>query len=172
MPSKIKEERINVKSIVESSWTSVIVQNHTECTFRCKGNASLCNKYERWDSEECLCKCVSINPACGENKHWSNAHCNCLCNIECQNGLVDNESCKCFVQKYESCVDKCECKREGLSTGMVVMLVILELIVVVLICGMAFRCWYINKKASVELLEDETKLTDKTIFGRYDDTMT
>merc|ERR1712168_1289346 len=58
----------------------------------------------------------------------------------------------------------------GLSTGLVVMLVILELIVVVLICSMAFRCWYMNKKASMELMNDRTKLTDKSILGRYDET--
>jgi len=173
MPLRIKEERMNVKSIEKGSWTSVVVQNHTECTFTCKGNESLCNKYEKWDNDDCSCKCVSINPDCGENKYWSNVHCNCLCDIQCENGIVNNEnSCKCFVEKDEYCVDKERCQSAGLSTGMVVMLVILELFVVVLICGMGFRCWYMNKKASMELLEDETKLTDKIILGRYDDTMT
>merc|ERR1712013_92075 len=61
----------------------------------------------------------------------------------------------------------------GVSMGVVVFVVILELIVVVMLCGLVFRCWYMNKKASWALMNDRTKLTsDKSMLARYDETMT
>ena len=60
-----------------------------------------------------------------------------------------------------------------MSTSTVFLVVVLELLVVVMLCTMGFRCWYVNKKASIETAhDDETKLTDKCILGRYDETMT
>jgi len=90
-----------------------------------------------------------------------------VCAVQCAVSMLDAGTCKCLVDVEEAMV---ECGG-GLSAGYVVMLAVLELLVVVLVSAMFFRCWYLNKKASAELRDDEMNLTkqDKNFIGMYDD---
>ena len=91
-----------------------------------------------------------------------------MCDVECAGGIVlDQDTCKCYIHKDEARDELCS---QCLSIGLVVVLVILELFFVVLVCSLAFRCWYMNKKASMDALQDETEVGDKSILAMYNET--
>ena len=121
----------------------VEVPVHIKCKFQCEGDASQCNMYQRWDTDECRCKCTQDQSfACANTKHvFSSTHCECACDTtlkdDCamKNLVINEDTCECMkgsASKDKQCDGMYELK-------WIIILAVGELIVVSLVWIILFK---------------------------------
>ena len=61
---------------------------HEICKFKCRIDASVCNKKQRWNNDRCRCECKELIDKCVCNKGfiWNPSNCECECNNPCDVG--------------------------------------------------------------------------------------
>ena len=113
LPKNVTSENILV--FENNVVTSVVLQNHSSCVTGCTMNATLCNRYETWNSQQCRCDCLysSHKPKpCCVPKIWSSTFCDCVCPIDpkvCSKQMEWSEelcSCVCKQSYFLNCSKK------------------------------------------------------------------
>ena len=61
---------------------------HEICKCKCRIDASVCNKKQRWNNDRCRCECKELIDKCVCNKGfiWNPSNCECECNNPCDVG--------------------------------------------------------------------------------------
>ena len=78
---------------------------HKTCRCRCRLNANVCNKTQRWNKDKCRygCKGTIDKGSCDKELIWNPSNCDCGCDEACDVGeYIDYKYCKC----RKSLIDK------------------------------------------------------------------
>lgn len=139
-PTKVEKMNISVVSD-HGGYQTVTVDKHIACSFECKHNSSICNKYQTWDEDSCSCQCRSTPPVCGKDKEWRKLQCDCMCTME--------KESRCASVSKEMNLDTCECIPTGRSIEdvckdkidikYVIIIVLVELVVLVAVFFLIYR---------------------------------
>ena len=84
-------KNINVKIFNLMSFTNQIkyIEWHETCKFKCRLDASVCNKKHRWNKDKCRCECreeLSDKERCDNGFIWNPGSCNFECDKSCDIG--------------------------------------------------------------------------------------
>jgi len=138
-PTKVKN--MNITVFHGTGMKIVSVPKHEACSFDCKDDASICNKFQTWDEDTCSCTCPSTQPVCDNNKEWRRHDCNCVCS--------QGQRSRCLRLSKEIDSNTCECIPTGrshdelcsgsLAIEYVVIIMVIELVVLVAIVLVLYR---------------------------------
>lgn len=135
-----KIENMNISVYYQTGLLTITVPKHTKCTFGCKSDASVCNKYQNWDETACSCECPDITPTCGKDQEWRKHQCDCVC--------TQDKRARCLDLGKDIDGDTCDCVPVGKSiqacTGSlaleyVIIIMLVELAVIVAIVFILYR---------------------------------
>ena len=68
------------------------------CKCKCRLDASVCNKKQRWNENKCWCECIELidKGRCNKGFIWSPSNCECGCDKPREvREYLDYENCKC-----------------------------------------------------------------------------
>ena len=88
-----KNINVEVLNLMTSTDETRHIERHTACKCKCRLDASVCNKKQRWNEDKCRWECKELidKGICDKRFIWSPTNCECGCdkNCKCRNKLVD-----------------------------------------------------------------------------------
>ena len=81
------------------------IKFHRICKCKCRLNASVCNKKQRWNEDNCRCECKEL---INKGFIWNPSDCECECDKLCDTGeYLDYENCKCRKKLFHKLIEEC-----------------------------------------------------------------
>ena len=80
------------------------------CKCKCRLDASVCNKKQRWNNDKCLCESKELTDKgiCNKENIWNPSNCKCECDKSCDIGeYLDYENCKCRKRLVDKLIEEC-----------------------------------------------------------------
>ena len=86
------------------------IKRHETFKCKCRLDASICNKKQRWNDDKCRCQCKELidKGVCDKGYIWNPSNCECECDQSCDAGrYLDYKNCKCRKRLVDKIVEEC-----------------------------------------------------------------
>ena len=96
------------------------IEWYETCKFKCRLDASVCNKKRHWNEDKCKCECKELIDKNVYDKRpmWNPINCECECDKSCDVGeYLFYENCKCRKKLVDKLVDECTEDVEEMKLG-------------------------------------------------------
>jgi len=160
-------QNVNVSVFKGGNLETITLQNHTACKYKCRKTASVCSKYEQWNSDTCQCNCnILTKTQCTGPREWGDTSC-CTCRnaYECKRsgGVLNTATCDC-AKKSECRIDvdvqkSARCSRDvnSLAVGNVVVIALLEFVVIVIGCLLVYY-WCGHRRRNIRSCSQDNQV--------------
>ena len=76
-PEEIKNTNVRVFNLMSRTNGTRQIKRHKACKCRCRLDASICNKKQRWNDDRCRCECKELidKGMCGKVFIWNPSNC-------------------------------------------------------------------------------------------------
>ena len=105
VPNVTKDLNVKVFNLMLRTNETRHIKWYETCKYKCRLDASVCNKKQRWNNDKCQCGCKELidKGICNKGCIWNPSNCKCECDKSCEFvEYLDYENCKC----RKSLVDK------------------------------------------------------------------
>ena len=114
-PDVIKNTNVKVFNLMSRTNETRHIKWHEMCKCKCRLDASVCNKKQRWNDDKCRWESKELidKGVCDKGSIWNPINCECESNKSCHVGeYLDYENCKCRKKLLDKLVEECTMKFE------------------------------------------------------------
>ena len=106
VPNVVKNFNADVFNVMARTNERRHIEWHEMCKCKCRLDANVCKKKQRWNEDKCRCECKEFidKGVCDKGFIWNPSNCECECDKSCDIGeYLDYENCKCRKKLVEEC---------------------------------------------------------------------
>ena len=110
VPDQIKDRNLKVFNLMSITNEIRHIKWHKTCKCRCRLDASICNKKQRWKDDKCRCECKELidKGICDKGFIWNPSNCECECDKSCDiREYLDYKNCRCKKRVIDKLVGEC-----------------------------------------------------------------
>ena len=120
VPDAVKNLNVKVFNLMSRINETRHIEWHETCKFKCRLDASVCNKKQHWNEDKCKCECKELidKDVYDKGPMWNPINCECECDKSCDVGeYLVYENCKCRKKLVDKLVDECTEDVEEMKLG-------------------------------------------------------
>ena len=110
VPDQIKNTNVKVFNLMSRTNETRHIKWHKTWKCKCRLDASICNKKQRWNDDKCRCECKELidKGRCDKGFIWNPSDCECECDKSCDIGeYLDYKNCNCRKKIIDKLVEEC-----------------------------------------------------------------
>ena len=109
-PDVVKNINLKVFNLMSRTNERRSIKFFITCKYKCRLNASVCDKKQRWTEDKCRCECKELidKGSCDKGFISNPSICECECDKSCDiEEYLDYENCKCGKKLVDKLVEEC-----------------------------------------------------------------
>ena len=109
VPDIVKNLNAKVFNLTSRTNETRHIEWHETSKYKCRLDACVCNKKQRWSKDKCRCECKELidKGLCHKGFIWNPNNCECECDKSCDTSeYLDYENCKCRKKLVDKLVEE------------------------------------------------------------------